>query len=119
MSETPLQVRRTNNWAVISLVLGIVGLLGSCCGGVVFPPIACVAILPAILAIVLGFIARREIKDSQGTQTGEGLALVGMILGGVIIALFVLGCALTVGLILTGEGIEEVFDSISATLEAQ
>jgi hypothetical protein len=119
MSETPLQVNKTNNWAIISLLLGIVGLLGTCCGGVVFPPLACVAILPAILAVVLGFIARREIKESMGTQTGEGLALAGIILGGLMVALFVLGCFVVMVLALTSESISEIFENISATLEAQ
>ena len=111
MSETLPPVRKTNNWAVISLVLGIVALPATCCYGI--------GIFPAILAIILGFIARREIRESEGTQTGEGLALAGIILGAVVIVLGVVFCLMIVGLGLLGGGIGEVFDNISATLEAQ
>jgi hypothetical protein len=41
----------------------------------------------AVLAIVFGFIARSQIKRSQGTQQGEGLALAGIIIGFVGIAI--------------------------------
>jgi len=119
MSETLLPVKKTNSWAVVSLVLGIVAFPVTCCG-IVFPPAGCIALLPAILAIVLGFVARREIKESGGAQTGDGLALVGIILGVVLVVLFMLLlCIGTLGLTLMGDSIEEIFDEISATLEAQ
>jgi hypothetical protein len=37
--------------------------------------------LGAILGIVFGFIARSQIKRSNGTQRGEGMALAGIIIG--------------------------------------
>jgi Domain of unknown function (DUF4190) len=37
--------------------------------------------IPGIVAIVLGFIARGQIKRSNGTQTGSGMALTGIIVG--------------------------------------
>ena len=45
--------------------------------------------IPAIVAIVLGFIARGQIKRSNGTQTGGGMALTGIIIGfaGVVIGI--------------------------------
>ncbi|MCC5952006.1 MAG: DUF4190 domain-containing protein [Acidimicrobiia bacterium] len=58
-------VRQTNNQAVWSLVLGILS--------VVTCPLTAVAGLP------LGVSARRQIRDSQGTQDGDGLALAGII----------------------------------------
>jgi hypothetical protein len=57
--------RQTNGLSVASLVLGIVWVLG----------------IGSILAVIFGFVARKQIKDSGGRQTGEGLALAGIILG--------------------------------------
>ena len=55
---------RTNPFAVASLVLGIVTLgIGS------------------ILAIIFGFIARVQVRDSKGHQKGRGMATAGIILG--------------------------------------
>jgi hypothetical protein len=57
--------RQTNGLSVASLVLGIVWVLG----------------IGSILAVIFGFVARKQIKESGGRQTGEGLALAGIILG--------------------------------------
>lgn len=48
--------------------------------------------LGAILGIVFGFIARSQIKKSNGTQRGEGMALAGIIIGfaGLVIGIIVL-----------------------------
>lgn len=62
------QPAKNNTKAIISLVLGIVGLL--CCG-----------LLAGIPAVILGQIAKKEIAESHGTQTGGGLATAGFILG--------------------------------------
>jgi hypothetical protein len=37
--------------------------------------------IPGIVAIVLGFVARSQIRRSNGTQTGSGMALAGIIVG--------------------------------------
>ncbi len=66
----------TNGLAIASLVLGIVGWVP--CG------------VGSVVAIVLGFVARNQIRQSQGRQGGDGLALAGIILGFVGIALVVL-----------------------------
>lgn len=71
---------RTNGLAVASLVLGIVWLwwIGS------------------ILALVLGYSARAQIRRSHGQQSGEGLAIAGIVLGWVGVAtLVVLAVTLT------------------------
>lgn len=73
---------RGNKKALWSMIVGIASLvLGLFCGFL---------IIGSVVAIVLGFIARNEIKRSQGTQTGSGQALTGIITGFVMIALFVL-----------------------------
>jgi len=60
----------TNTWAVASLVLGIVSLAGGC-----------VFMIPPILAIVFGFLAMRTTNSATGQNSGQGLAITGMILG--------------------------------------
>lgn len=65
--------RRTNGFAVASLVLGIVG---------------CFVVTP-VLAIVFGVIARKRIAASGGTQDGKGLATAGIVLGALWIPLLV------------------------------
>ena len=70
-----LNTATTNVMAIISLVCGI----------------ASFAILPLIghvAAVVLGYRARREIADSRGAQSGEGIATAGIVLGWLGIALF-------------------------------
>jgi len=73
---------KTNALAIVGFVLSIVGL---CCLGIILGPIA----------IILGAVAKNQIKASNGTQGGDGLALAAIIIGIVnvviYIALFALG----------------------------
>ncbi|MDQ1385188.1 MAG: hypothetical protein QOG65_2567, partial [Actinomycetota bacterium] len=75
----------TNGLATAALVLGAVGWIP--CG------------IGSLVAIVLGFIARTQIRESRGRQGGDGLALAGIILGfigvGIWLLLLILGA--TVG----------------------
>lgn len=63
--------------AIISLVTGILGVI--CCGSWIF----------AIAALILGFLARKEIAESGGMKTGGGMATAGLVLGaiGIVISL--------------------------------
>lgn len=62
----------SNGKATASLIVGITTLVLSwCCG---------VGILGAV-AIVLGVRARGEVQASQGRQTGEGMAVAGIVTG--------------------------------------
>jgi hypothetical protein len=48
----------------------------------------------SIIAVVMGFVAKRQIAASNGTQSGSGLATAGIVLGLIglaILALVVLG----------------------------
>ena len=65
----------TNGLAIASLVLGVVGWIP--CGA------------GSIVAIVLGFVARSQIRASQGRQGGDGLALAGIVLGFLAVALWI------------------------------
>jgi hypothetical protein len=58
----------TNTMAIVSLITGILSWF-------VLP------IIGAVAAIITGHMARRQIKDSHGTETGDGLAIVGLVLG--------------------------------------
>ncbi len=66
---------QTSPLAIVSLVLGIVGFL--CCGLFLF----------SIGALVTGFLARKQIGESQGRLKGGGMATAGLILGAVAIVL--------------------------------
>jgi hypothetical protein len=66
---------RTNGLAVASLVLGIVGW--ALCG------------VGSILAIVLGLVARNQIRASGGQEAGDGMAKAGVILGCIGLVLLV------------------------------
>jgi Domain of unknown function (DUF4190) len=64
---------KTNGLAIASLVLGIAQIFLCIIGG--------------ILALVFGYIARRQIDESGGTQGGRGMAIAGIILGWIGIGL--------------------------------
>ena len=59
---------QTNTLAVVSLVSGILSWF-------------MLPLIGAIVAIITGHMARNQIKASFGTQTGDILAIVGLILG--------------------------------------
>jgi hypothetical protein len=58
----------TNTMAIVSLVSGILSWF-------IFP------LIGAIVAIITGHMARKEIRNNFGVQTGDGLAIAGLILG--------------------------------------
>ncbi len=65
-----------NGFAIASMVLGIVWIYW----------------IGSILAIVFGHIALRQIKESNGHRSGRGMAIAGLVLGYVglaIIAIFI------------------------------
>jgi hypothetical protein len=64
----------TNAWAIVSLISSIlswIGLFG----------------LGGIVGVITGVIARNQIRESHGRQGGDGIAVAGIILGGVNIVL--------------------------------
>ena|ERR1700682_1899313 len=63
--------------AILSLVFGILSLAG-------------MGILASIPAIILGNVARKNIRASGGRLSGQGMATAGMILGWISCGLFVL-----------------------------
>ena len=77
--------RETSGLAVASLLLGILWFAG----------------IGSVLALVFGYRARHEIKNSGGRQSGSGLAFAGIILGWIGVAILlvavVAGLALVAG----------------------
>ena len=65
---------KTNGLAVASLVLGILWVCS----------------LGSILAVIFGYMAMKQIDESQGRETGRGLALAGVVLGWIGVAFLVL-----------------------------
>ena len=70
----------TNGLAIASLVLGIVWVFG----------------LGSILAVIFGFVARKQIRESGGRQGGGGMAIAGIVLGFVGVASFILWIVLVI-----------------------
>lgn len=67
-SAAAAPARKTSDMAIASLISGILGW----------------SVLPfvgAVLAVVLGYMARDEIKRSGGTLEGDAMATIGMLLG--------------------------------------
>ena len=96
---------QTNGMAIASLIFGILGLL------ILYG-------IGAVLALVFGYVARGQIKRSQGQQTGNGLALAGIVMGwiGVVvtilfIALFAAGIIFAINEAGGPEGIREEIES--------
>jgi hypothetical protein len=68
----------TSGMAIASLVLGIGGLT-------VLP------LLGSIVAIILGYMARRDIRQRPAEVSGDGLARAGIVLGWIAVGLAVMG----------------------------
>ena len=63
------ETTRTSGWAIASFVCGLTGCLG----------------VTAILAVIFGIIAIREIDRSQARLKGKGMAVAGIVLGALLL----------------------------------
>ena len=70
--------RTTNTKAIISLALGASGIM-----------VPFIGVFLGIIAIFLGFMARREIRNDP-TQEGDGFAIGGIVMGGISILISLL-----------------------------
>jgi hypothetical protein len=59
--------QKNSSNAVISIVAGILGIF--------------IPIIASVVAVITGHMAKREIRASAGTLSGDGLATAGLILG--------------------------------------
>ena len=64
----------------------------------------------AIAAIITGHVAKKEIRESQGTLSGDGMALAGLILGYTQLGLIVLGALCLMTLIFASAGSSSSWD---------
>jgi hypothetical protein len=79
-----VQQSKTSGMAIASLVLGLVWIYG----------------IGSVLAIIFGFVAKKNIRESNGLQTGGGMATAGIVLGIVGAVIFLVLILAVVG----GEG---------------
>ena len=73
--------RETNGSAIVSVLLGVLWFAG----------------IGSVLALVFGYQARRAIKNSAGRQKGSGMAIAGITLGWVGIAILLVVALVVVG----------------------
>ena len=95
---------KTNTMALVSLIAGILGLT-------LFP------FLGSIAAVITGNIGRKEIAASSGAETGDGLAMAGVVMGWIGIGLGVLGiCIICVTFVLVPLGVLQSINTGSGLL---
>jgi len=73
-ASAPQVVPTQSALAIVSLIAGIVGLF----------------FFGSLVAVICGHVARSNIRASNGTQTGDGMALAGLILGYIGLAMALL-----------------------------
>jgi hypothetical protein len=79
--------------ALVSLIAGILGLT--------FLPT-----IGSIAALITGYMAKKEIRESSGALNGEGMATAGLVLGWIGVGLLLVGlCIAGVGLALVAFGL--------------
>lgn len=98
-ASAPVQ-KVTNGLAITSMVLGIVwiGWLGS------------------ILALVFGYIAKKQINQSGGRQGGKGMAIAGIVLGWIGVALGIGSIALIVVAYMMGNRVGAPMEHVQQTI---
>lgn len=84
--SAPMAVKHDSTLAIVSLVTGILGWT-------ILPFIA------SIVAVITGHLAKKEIRESGGLISGDGMALAGLILGYTMIGLAILGIILFITII--------------------
>ena len=89
------------------MVLGISSFVLSCCCSQ-FPFLGLIALLISFLTpiggLICSIIARSQIKKSNGTQGGEGIAMAGIIISSVYLLLIIAIIALVVaGVVAAGK----------------
>ena len=91
-------IPKNNGMALASMVLGIVSVpLMPCCVGAI----------TGIIAIVLGFIAKKKIAESNGLETGYGMTLAGIIIGFAVIGITIIAVIIFIILMIVSP---EAFD---------
>ena len=96
--ENPIPQGETNTMAIVSLIAGIVAVI-SLIGSFCLPCTIIIGVIAGAIGAITGFISKKQITESAGGQTGNGLAVGGIItslIGGVgSILSFILTLAIT------------------------
>lgn len=74
---------QSNTKALLSLIAGIFGW-------------TLLPFLGSVAALILGHMARAEIRRSAGQQVGDGLAVAGLVLGWLSVVVWLVGILLTI-----------------------
>ena len=74
----PVYTKVESSLAIVSLIAGIIGW-------------TIVPFIGSIVAVITGHLAKKEIRESGGTMSGDGMALAGLILGYTMIGIALLG----------------------------
>jgi hypothetical protein len=90
---------QTSTLAIVSLIAGIASWV-------------LIPFIGAVVAVITGHMAKKEIRQSGGRLTGDGMATAGLILGYIQLGLTVLAVCMIVLLALLGPGIAHVFQNI-------
>jgi hypothetical protein len=69
---------KNSTMAIVSLIAGIVGL-------------TLLPLIGSVTALITGYMARKEIRESAGALSGDGMALAGVIMGWIGVAFAVFG----------------------------
>ncbi len=102
--------RATSSLAIASLIAGVAGLMIGC----YFWPAGLAA---AIIAVVLGILGLSEIRKRPGELAGNGLAIAGIVVGGISLVLAGLAIIGFTLLALTGPRIRDIFGSVYDSLQ--
>ena len=101
---TNINQPKDSSLAIISMICGIAAYV-------------IVPVVGGIVAVILGHMAKNEIKKSNGLIKGNGMATAGLILGYIHLGLVVLSaCAFLVILPAMGASIADVFSNINSSL---
>jgi hypothetical protein len=95
----PSIMAQTSTLAIVSLIAGIAGWV-------------LIPFIGAVTAVITGHMAKKEIRQSVGRLTGDGLATAGLVLGYIQLGLTVLAVCIIVVLALLGPAIAHIFQNI-------
>lgn len=111
---------KSNPLATVGMILGIISvlmILTSCCVLPLFNSI--VGLIFGIAALILGLMAKKQIKEQGVPQSQAKMANAAFILGivGIIIGLIGLAVAIITKLMLAGPAIDQIFQDIVDQLQ--
>ncbi len=96
-------VQKDSTLAILSLIFGISAY-------VILP------VLGSLAAIIMGHIAKSEIRKSNGALTGSGMATAGLVLGYIQWGFILLGLLTIILLVILGPSVSNVFSNINSQL---